>query len=193
MVEKYKNDQCNLLLKQYEIHVKNLIEQINEIPFKFDVNVFEDFDNLRAISTEKFKILNSKKMKLFEGKKLELRNLILLKIDQDVIEESVFYISFLKLYEEYFGIKVFIPWLEGILERKFDYHFMSDKETNRLDKPEWIFSFISKEVQSYYELFELYTDEEELSVGHSEFRFIFRKCQELISYKIKEMVEFDGN
>lgn len=201
----YKEEQKQSLLKEYALEIENITKAINSIEFEFKINIFKKFDQIKGINTSLFPNLEKKKRKFFEENKYQLRLNIIEKIkccmsEKEKISDLIFYINFLLKFEIYFNEGVFIDFLYKIIEKKFEYHFMSDRESNRLDKPEWIFEFLLRKYEELEYLYKIYDDcsrtinqkntdlKMECSSGRmSEFKDLINMSQSLVYLKINEL------
>lgn len=74
------------------------------------------------------------------------------------LPDLVYNMNILVKYEEYFGEFIFMEYLYESIRNKFNYHFMSARETNRLDKPEWMLKWLVDKYNEKEELYEIYKE-----------------------------------
>ncbi|ORD97662.1 hypothetical protein HERIO_445 [Hepatospora eriocheir] len=187
LVNKYKNNQKKLLCRQYELQLENLINQANQIEFKFDTNIFTDFDKLKVINSSIFPIFDQKKNEYYELQKRRLKEYILMNIINNDMGDRIYNLNLLSMYENHFNEYVLFPYIKRKIELKFDYHFRGNKPTNRLDKPENMFDFFIKELGEAYDLYDIYKvaiDKEPLF----EFSQIIELVTDLANLKVSEIM-----
>ncbi|KAI5150337.1 hypothetical protein ENBRE01_1438 [Enteropsectra breve] len=192
MVRNYKKEEENSLKTKYREEITAILAQINAIVFEFKLNIFRKFDLLSGILTEKYPNLHKKKEKLFSDRKHDLKACLFDGIketmhDKDQINKMIFLIKFLVKYEEYFREFIFNDFLYSQVEYEFQYHFMSDRESNRLDKPEWMLDFLLQKYQEYTPIIEIYN--ESLCEKRMDVRDLISRTQSLLNQKISEYLK----
>lgn len=196
LVSEYKNARRQTLAREYRTEIQNTAVALNSIVFDFKLGVFKKFNQFKAIPTGKFPNLSRKKNMLLDGQKHRLRKNITEKIkeamgNKTMFNDLIFYINFLIKYEIYFREKVFVHLLFSIVESKFEYHFLSDRDSNRLDKPEWVFDFLLHKCDEMMTVFGIYKDcsLKQSAEIVSEYSELFGMMQDLLRVKIKELSE----
>ena len=162
-VKEYKREQKDLLEYEYKLQIKNVLNFINQLRFEFKLGIFKDFDDVRSTKTDMFPLLHRKKSEFFNSQKIILKTEILKEIKHSMMDPSlltnlVYYINFIIKFESYFNENVFFNFIKKLIEKEFEYHFMSDKDSNRLDKPEWFFEFLIKKYFEMEEIITIYQD-----------------------------------
>lgn len=194
-VKQYKKEQRELLEDEYKLQIQNVINFLNQLKFDFKLSVFKDFNEIKSARTDSFPILDAKKTEFFNFQKVILKNKILKEIKKSIQEPSlignlIFYINFVIKYEAYFVENAFIDFLKKSIKKEFEYHFLTDRESNRLDKPEWFFEFLIKKYADFEDVFNIYTDccrnsnQEIKSITiliESTQELVFRKLTEVLS------------
>lgn len=183
----------------YRNEIQKCIKRLNGLEFPYKMNVFQSFDQLKAVPTEIFPNLDQLKNKLLETEKKILsgrlaESINMLFDDSSKLNELIFYINFIIRYEQHFNESLFIPIIFKRISRGFLYHFNSDRETNRIDKPEWFFAFLQNEYAAAAILYNLYTDCLIDSVIEPEpFTVLIEKTYRLIYNKIEELSQAKSN
>ncbi len=195
LVNKYKNNNWEAVKKEYKGDLCRLIDCVNNLKFEFRVNVFNTFSMLKGINGDKYPNFSRKKEEYYMELKTELKDELFEKIkdkisDKSTFNELIFYINFLIKYEKYFQEIVFPECLYGIIYEKFQYHFMTDRESNRLDKPGWMFEFLLQKYEDFELVFNIY---KECRIGENiSYDMFIRKTEELINIKIKEFMNIES-
>ncbi|KAF9764322.1 hypothetical protein NGRA_0655 [Nosema granulosis] len=150
----------NFYLEKYRKYLKD----ISEFDFRFAYNIFTVFGTANKLCEQiEFENLQMKFRKFLDSKKWETREKIFQSInlklkDKKKIHEVLFYLRFLLKYELYFKDPVMVDFLYDTVSQEFEYHFLSNKDTNRLDKPEWIFDFLTRKLTEYKRLYSAYEE-----------------------------------
>ncbi|KAI4290766.1 hypothetical protein PAPHI01_0040 [Pancytospora philotis] len=194
-VAAYQADQRARLAREYAAELDACVARLNAVDFSFKLGVFRKFDELGGIDTAKFPHLNRKKKRLLSARRHELQERILEKVqqamaDKETIEDLIFYLNFLVKYELYFQEPVFPGFLFQIIKRKFEYHFQSSRESNRLDKPEWIYEFLLQKYAELRGIFDIYKGcAGRLGAPAAEYAELIRDTQNLLHIKVVELSE----
>lgn len=77
--------------------------------------------------------------------------------DPKQIADLIYYINFNNNYEMHFDEDMFVPYLFKIIEKGFEIHFLSDRESNGLDKLEWLFEFTMKKYDECERVIQIYS------------------------------------
>lgn len=199
LVKEYKRNQRAALENEYKKEISRIIGELNGLKFDFKLNVFGSFDTLKAINTCVFPLLNAKKEDAYNTQRVLLKKRIITEIksrisDTCTLADLIFYINYLIRYETYFGEDVFIGFLAKKLEKEFEYHFLSDRPSNRLDKPEWFFDFILKRYEENSELVQIYS-ECQVAAGKPEREVVelLIKTQHLVFQKLNEISKVESS
>lgn len=163
LVKEYKRSQKETLEAEYKKEIDRCLTQINTISFEVKLRVFKSFDELKSIQTNLFPILNKKKDDLLNVQRVILKKSIYNQIkacirEQNRLADLIFYVNFVIKYEIYFQEDTFVQFLAKMVDKEFEYHFLSDKETNRLDKPEWFFDFLIKKYNTLDPILQIYSE-----------------------------------
>lgn len=195
LLKEHRREQRETLENEYCKQISNNITELNSIRFGPKLSVFRKFDQVQAVNTDLFPILSSKKSELFGFQKGQLRRQILDEIrgtltDKSKMGDLVFYINFLIRYEAYFVEPVFVEFLNRMVEERFEYHFLSDRESNRLDKPEWFLDFLMGRYEEMDGLFAIYRDcSAKLGLGKGDVTELIESTQNLVYLKMNEILK----
>ncbi|KAM0686698.1 hypothetical protein COBT_002075 [Conglomerata obtusa] len=209
LLEKKKQAQINLKSKitfykksKLEIKEKEAIKKIDKIisrinlldfitPEDFSIN-FEKLNFLYAKSVP-FEIL-CKKIKKFSGEQKERIIKILideLKSNNSSVENAHKLAQSLQKIidlEKCIKRKVIKTYLIGNICEDTIYHFLSNKETNRLDKPEWFFTHLGDKIKENKRIILVYTAiEPEIKIPL--FKSLFRRICDLIQTRFNEILK----
>ncbi|KAF7684004.1 Protein transport protein tip20 [Astathelohania contejeani] len=153
------HEQRNNCIREY----KEIIDIINRLNFVDLIKIYKSFVVLdeKINATIKYEILHKKIKLLYQNKKEELKNMLFNKISNLMdnpkkMHEVVYYFQFVRIYEIYFSENMVNSILYYHLSKGFTYHFLTDKQTNRLDKPEWAFQFLKEKYQAYIKYIKIY-------------------------------------
>lgn len=163
LLREYRDREREALKGEYRKQIENSIAELNSIKYDLRLSVFKKFDQARAVDTDMFPILSGKKAELLRDQRILLKRHILDGIGKSLEDKSkmgdlVFHINFLIRYEAYFEEQVFVRFLSMMVEERFEYHFLSNRESNRLDKPEWFLDFLVERYEEMSTLFDIYRD-----------------------------------
>lgn len=180
-INEYKEAERNKENERIKKKIREKINDINQLRFTVNFSIFNDFNKLREFRNEI--VLQSFVYDIFNEKKEELKEKIYEIVDSLILipnkmNEVFYYLRFMKKCEEYFNDSFVIDYFFRRISDKFTYHFMTEKETNRLDKPEWIFKFIKEEINNIYRIFLI------LDIKLSSFLLMI---EELLIIKIREI------
>lgn len=193
LIKEYKTEQKKRIEIEFYKKIKEVVSEINLLQIEFKLSVFKVFDKIKSAETDLFPILESKKRAFLKFHKNWLKKEIFDKIASAVTEKSkindlIFYISFMIRYEIYFLEAVFVDFLKMQIVERFKYHFMSDRESNRLDKPEWYFDFLVKNYEDSEAIFEIYNScAARLGAEKKHVSELIEKTQSLVFTKLKEL------
>lgn len=199
LIESYKEDNKRALKNEYRKELVALTDKLNGVELAFKVNIFKKFDLIKMIQCDKFPILQQKKQKYFTEIQYDLKIKLFDKVkenlgDKSTFNEAIFYINFIVKYERYFDEVIFTDLLFSIITEKFNYHFLSDRDSNRLDKLEWVFEFLLHKYEELEIIFKIYGTCSQnaggLQGGYSE---LINKTENLIDLKLDELSRSRSN
>lgn len=199
LVKEYKKEQKESLEYEYKLQIKNIINFLNQLKFEIKPSIFRDFDSVRSTKTDMFPILHNKKAEFFNSQKIILKSEIFKEIknamfDPAALPNLIFFINFIIKYEIYFEETAFFNFIKKLIQKEFEYHFMSDKESNRLDKPEWFFEFLIKKYSEMEEIFHIYHDCcKKFSLNPKSIIDIITSTQELVFKKFTELLNIESS
>ncbi|ELA42809.1 uncharacterized protein VICG_00124 [Vittaforma corneae ATCC 50505] len=199
LVKEYKKSQRLHLEKEYKKQIERIVQEINSLPFDLKLNVFRSFDTLKAIKTSMFPILNDKKEVYFNTRRALLKKKIFHEIkmrmqDPALIADLIFYINFMIKYEMYFEEEAFMPFLAKKLEKEFEYHFLSDRESNRLDKPEWFMEFLLRKYDECEHAIQIYSDcRTKSGLSDKSIAELISYTQHLVFQKLTEIAKLESS
>lgn len=199
-LEAYKKDVIKNAEQKLEAQYIGIVDDMNKICPSMTFSTFGEFAKLRAlIDKNVFNRLGKRLNAMHTQEKEKLKAYILSQIDKRmdgkrVLHELVFYMRFLRKYDEYFEEDAMGEYMHGRLLSGFEYHFMSDRESNRLDRPEWFLDYLRQRIKEGKELFSMYMHEKTPSESgnpsvQSGFKSFVSKAMELIDMKSKEVSE----
>ncbi|KAM0681673.1 RAD50-interacting protein 1 [Glugoides intestinalis] len=197
LVKEYKKSQKEALEKEYKKEIERCITQINAISFEVKLRVFKSFDELKSIQTSLFPTLDKKKDDLFNVQRIILKKSIYSQIkscirEQNRLADLIFYLNFIIKYEIYFQEDTFIQFLAKMVDKEFEYHFLSDKETNRLDKPEWFFDFLIKKYNGLEPILKIYSEcRIKLELPEKNIEALIQQSKNLIIAKLTEITKIE--
>ncbi|KAL6122300.1 hypothetical protein NUSPORA_00663 [Nucleospora cyclopteri] len=192
MASEYKREQQYFLIKNYERRINEIVKNTQQLTFDCKMTVFNDFDALKRLDAHKFPNLDRKIQKYYDYQKEKILKHVFSQIETGMINEKIFYMTFLIKCEKYFKEAIFVEFLYKKVEQKFYYHFMSNKETARMDKSEWFFGFLEKQLNEIREQFGIYRDlreKEVMPISDGNYEDLIEKCNQLIKIKIDEILQ----
>ena len=191
MINSYKEEQRSFLLRQYERRIKEIVEMIQKIQFNPTTSIFHDFDALKTAEASNFPNLEKKIQQYFDYQKEKLQNLIVSKIEKGLLNDRIYSMAFLIKYEKYFKESLLLTYQYEKIRHKFTYHFLTSKESARMDKPEWMFDFLSNELKEARHIFDLYDSilKTEVIVPEiTEFSQLIERFADLIKLKVNQIM-----
>lgn len=199
LVKEYKKNQRETLEKEYQAEILRIVKELNSLIFVFKINTFKVFDQIKSISTEKFPILDHKKTELYDKERTMLKQRLLDEILKGILGKSplpdfIFHINFLIKYEMYFNEDVYMDFILRNIENEFEYHFLSDRDSNRLDKPEWIFDFLIKKYSELEPVIKIYSEcRIKNGLDEKDITQLILDTQKLITIKTSEISKIESN
>lgn len=188
-VEEYKILQTKQkrkeLLSKYNFYIK----KVNEIDFSVIEDFKLSFKNLnKALNkSKKYDILYKKLKELHDNRSYEiiqyLKNNI--EINEKEIEKMHILSHFISLsieFEDFFKTNFFQDFIFQRVYQGFEYHFLEERKTNRLDKPEWFLEYIIEKIIFEKKKIQLYSTMKKENVLYN---FVL-KINELVDIKINE-------
>ncbi|AFN83474.1 hypothetical protein EROM_080540 [Encephalitozoon romaleae SJ-2008] len=196
-VSKYKKRALEKARNEFEGLYREIFEEASRIRPSATFSTFGEFTKIKGlIERNIFRNLGRRLTRFYSEEKEKLRKHILSQMEKKLeddrrMHEAVFNMKFLSRYEQYFSEKVMESFLYEKISRGFEYHFLSDRDSNRLDKPEWFLDFILAKLKESKVVFDIYLDLNKKDVEEGEFdgRFeelVSRVCG-LIRTKIEEI------
>lgn len=193
-VRAYKKTRINGVRADLEVLYRQIFEEASQIHPSQGLSAFSDFSRIKDLMRRNvFAGLGRRLGRFYNEQKEALKSHVLEQIaarmqDKRRIHEMMFYMRLLHRYEEHFQEAVIVDFLYERLLRGFEYHFMSSKESNRLDKPEWFLEFILQKIAEDRDVFEMYSNVQG-SEERTDFRdLVLRSCS-LIEIKMGEIAE----
>lgn len=198
LIKEYKQHKYKDIEEIYKTKYNNIIENINSLHWNFNLQIFSSFESLNGLlkEAESFKNLKNE-IKLLQHRKNEhLKALLIEEISKTRdIHNMIYLIKFVQKYEIFFNEKLFLTCTKKFISQRYKYHFLSDSETNRLDKAEWIFNFLDKKLKEVCKFLTIYnTSENKVEpVEYQDFlENIIKTIIKLINKRIKEIEEIDS-
>lgn len=196
-VSKYKKEALEKARNEFESLYREIFEEASRIRPSETFSTFGEFTKIKdLIERNMFRNLGRRLARFYSEEKEKLRSHILSQMQKKLednrrMHEVVFNMKFLSRYEQYFSEKVMESFLYERISKGFEYHFLSDRDSNRLDKPEWFLDFILAKLKESKVIFDIYLDLNKKDIEGGEFdgRFedlISRVC-DLIRMKIEEI------
>lgn len=198
LVKEYKKNQRETLEREYQAEIRRIINLLNNLTFGFKVSVFKVFDQVKSISTTNFPVLNQKKNELYDKQRTLLKKQLLSEVLNGMagncpLSDLIFYLNFLIKYEIYFNEDVYIDFILRNIEKEFEYHFLSNRDSNRLDKPEWIFDFLIKKYSELDSSIQIYSDcRIKNGLDRKDITQVILDCQKLVTIKISEISKIES-
>ncbi|KAI5169450.1 hypothetical protein PAEPH01_0724 [Pancytospora epiphaga] len=198
MVKSYRESRAKKLESKFRAEIMGIISQINAIDVPMKVLAFKKLELLKNIPTDKYPILHNKKNELMKVKKAYLHAHIIDGIKDTMHSKSrlhdlIFYINFSVRFEIYFTEKMFTVFLFSFIENKFTFHFMSNRESNRLDRPEWMFEYLLDKYIELEQIFKIYADcYSKQTDTLPEYKDFILETQSLVELKITELEVCDS-
>ncbi|KAK6090592.1 hypothetical protein P3W45_000315 [Vairimorpha bombi] len=179
---------------------------INNVQCKYNLQIFDSFGKYNEIlnGIEGFPNLKSQLKIFLTNKKEDLKNLIMSDIvDNKEIHKIIYLLKFVRQYEIFFNEELLYTCLNNFINKRYEYHFLTDKETNRLDKAEWIFNYLEKKIDETYKFIEIYENisnkDSENSIKNTnkalkglKMKKILKNVVKLINKKIVEIGEIES-
>ncbi|RVD91811.1 hypothetical protein TUBRATIS_17350 [Tubulinosema ratisbonensis] len=174
--EKRKEEQFIILKRE----LKEKILEIENLNFFISFSIFNSFKKLKNYEN---KFLKNEINKIYKEKKEELIEKIESLIEENLfkrkkLNSAFYYFKLLISCELFFSEQFFDDYFFKKISDKFTFHFLSDKETNRLDKPEWLFKFLKEQLFDYFSLYLIFK---------KDFFKLLEKVEELIKIKLREI------
>lgn len=195
LVKEYRQEQKHALYQEYEAELHRLMTKINTIGFEFKLEIFKKLDQLQNILCDKFPNLNRQKESYLKDLKFDLRKRLFDSVkntmaDKSTFNDMIYYINFLVRFEIYFHENIFNDLLLSIISDEFEYHFLSNRESNRLDKPEWVFTFLNTKYEEMESIFRIHEDCSKRASGiRSEYSQLLALTERLVTLKLEEILE----
>ncbi|KAG5860483.1 RINT-1-like protein [Encephalitozoon hellem] len=163
-VSKYKKEILDRSRGEYRSLYIEIFEEASRIRPSTSFSTFGEFSRIEdLIGKNVFRNLGRRLKRFYSEEKEKLRKYILSQIEKKLedkrkMHEVVFNMKFLSRYEQHFSENVLEHFLYERTSKAFEYHFLSDRDSNRLDKPEWFLDFILAKLKESREIFDMYLD-----------------------------------
>ncbi|WUR04048.1 conserved oligomeric Golgi complex subunit 6 [Vairimorpha necatrix] len=158
-IKDYKLHKQHEIREIYKNKFENLLLRINEIKWKYNLQIFKSFDKIKEIENEAeiFKNLKIEINYFYKNQFSNLKKYLVFEIVKNKeLHDMIYKIKFVKEFEEYFKIELFLECMNEYINKRYEYHFASDSETNRLDKAEWVFNFLEKKIKEIHKFIGIY-------------------------------------
>lgn len=182
-LEIYKEDvkkaERTLLMEEY----KRILADISNIDFSLNPKIFDSFRTLRNMESVKFRNMKKKIREKYNTEKNMLKSSLENEVNSYIraecgLHKAFLYLNYMKKYDAFFEEDIFTAYFFKDLVDNFTYHFLSGKETNRLDKPEWMFKFLYDKYEERSRFFDAFS---------KPFDDFLKKSEEVINIKIREL------
>lgn len=151
-VQLYKNEQIDKLRENIRESIIKYMEEINS----WNVHGIKEYKRTELIAKRANKLPNFRDEVLKIGRKIkhDIIQRAEYKLDnfydrQDQIVDLLIILNDIRKVEILFEEEIFITTLYSKMYDEFSFHFFTQKQTNRLDKPEWYFKFLLDKLKSY--------------------------------------------
>lgn len=158
-VEEYKNKKGEEIKEKIRSTVVKYITEINSFQ---DITIGE-YRKIEKIKRKMHKFANFRNQLQRTGRQIKdeiLKNLEKhvedLMFDEDRPVEMLMKMEEMFLTEQFFNECIFVNMIYARIYDNFSFHFFTQKETNRLDMPEWYFKFILDQLKKYKFVCECY-------------------------------------
>eukprot|EP00866_Antonospora_locustae_P002149 jgi/Antlo1/2149/875 len=168
-----------LLMEEY----RRALAEISKIDFSLGPKIFGCFQALRSMESARFGNMRRKIREKYEAE----RNVLKQRLEDGVsshiraecgLHKAFLYLNYMKKYDAFFGEDIFDAYFFRDMVDNFTYHFLSGKDTNRLDKPEWMFKFLYEKCEEYSKFFEIFA---------KPFGGFLKKLEEVVNIKVREL------
>lgn len=164
MIERYKVEKYREKCQRNQVLLENeynsILSQVNSLEFSGKPSTIKEYK--RALDIKEkcgYRILKERIEEYINTNRDKLVRELIRSLDiNSTSTNTVYILSFLVELENLFNTQFFINHLFESLSVKFHYHFLSERESSRFDKPEWMFSFIEKEIVGIVEILEIYDE-----------------------------------
>lgn len=133
----------------------DVVKYINEINAWKNVN-FEHYKRIMHIKKKMHKFTNFKNQLQKVGRNIKDKVIKSLEVSidscmfrEDMMVDMLIKMEEMYLMEEFMHECIFINMIYAKIYDEFSFHFFTQKETNRLDKPEWYLKFITDQLEKY--------------------------------------------
>lgn len=197
-IKYYKQTKYEEVKQIYEKQYENLLLKINSIKINYNMQIFESFAQFLEISRDiKFRNLKNFFTIYFNDIKNHLKNKLIKDLShQNQIHRIILKLKFIIKYEEYFKEKIIYECLNKYINIRYEYHFLSNKETNRLDKADWIFAWLQNKIDETYKIIKVYNSlkkvEEFEKINFLMIEDVIKNVNLLIYKKIEEIQSIDS-
>lgn len=193
LVKAYKNKYSDKLRTKYYESYKTELQNVQLLSFDDIEYISETFLKVKNIlkRIEKFPIFYNKLNSYFIMSKDDIIRKLIRNIDDNFLEiknihKVSYFVVILSDIEAVFNENIFVDYcFKGVYD-SFAYNFLSDKKTNRMDKPEWFLKFILEKIKCEKRKLNLYHN---LNPEKNVFAIFCDKIKYIINIKVNEIVE----
>lgn len=167
------------LMEEY----RRTLAEISKIDFSLGPKIFGCFQALIGMESVRFGNMRRKIKEKYETE----RNLLKQRLEDGVsshiraecgLHKAFLYLNYMKKYDAFFEEDIFTAYFFKDTVDNFTYHFLSGKETNRLDKPEWMFKFLYEKCEECSKFFDAFA---------KPFGSFLKKLEEVVNIKVREL------
>ncbi|EJW03890.1 hypothetical protein EDEG_01818 [Edhazardia aedis USNM 41457] len=164
-IQAYKTFKLDQKRNQLHREYMGIMEEIHSVIIGFDNTFYKNFIVAMEICkrTSRFKNLQQKIIKNIVKLKDNYKDFLINEVKENLrIPEKLHILSYalrkLISYEFFFNEQVFSSILYEDIKKSVYFHFFSNKKTNRLDKPEWLFDYILERLNELESVLNLYSE-----------------------------------
>ena len=192
-VENYKTQKEQMILEQNADKLRGFVKEANEVlktKIETPIRIIKMHKNLlEIIKLSSFKNLNRKIEIEFNLIKNLVFNDIYKKITTNSSEvDKIKYLMILLKLEDYFNQPIYIEMIIRSIQTKFNYHFLTNTDTNRIDRPNWFFDFLLKEVYNSQKQLQTYLEQRNdcslVKINQDILNELYKRC---VMEKVKQI------
>lgn len=160
-----------------------VLAEISRMDFSLSPRVFDSFRALRSMESAKFGNMRRRIREKYEAERNALRQSLEDGVSMHIraecgLHKAFLYLKYMQKYDAFFGEDIFTAYFFKDMVDNFTYHFLSGKETNRLDKPEWMFKFLYEKCEECSRFFDAFA---------KPFGGFLKKLEEVVNIKAREL------
>lgn len=193
LVNQYRSKYNQELKTKYISKYGDILKYINSFSFDNIENIPEILEKTQKIlrKTKIFPILSNKINSMFIKKKDIVIKRLICDIDDNVkdienIHKASYYTTLMIEIESILSEDIFVDYCFKQVYDPFVYNFLSDKKTNRMDKPEWFTKFLVEKIKTEKRKLTIY---DHLNPEKKVYVHFMDKIKILINLKINEIME----